>query len=161
MAPAADVQLQFVEPRATRLSDACAGMPIDVEVVPRLAKAQEDRFAGVDARFVPHPLHRPAAPTREDFAREGPVIATGYPGLQGIQVSAQWPRPRRKLPPGRAPSHADVRLTLTPAVQGRQPAAAPPTHANPRPHAPPPQHTHDPNSRRKSTATGTRRCTSR
>lgn len=37
-------------------------------------------------RFEPHPLQAAAAPTREQFAAEGPVIATGHPMLDGIQV---------------------------------------------------------------------------
>jgi hypothetical protein len=38
-------------------------------------------------RYKPHPEQAAAAPTREAFAAAGPVIATGHPMLQGIQVS--------------------------------------------------------------------------
>jgi len=37
-------------------------------------------------RWRPHPDQAAAAPSAADFIREGPVIATGAPALQGIQV---------------------------------------------------------------------------
>ena len=37
-------------------------------------------------RYEPHPIQAAAAPTREQFAAEGPVIATGHPMLAGVQV---------------------------------------------------------------------------
>lgn len=39
-------------------------------------------------RFDAHPAQAAAAPTREAFAAEGPVIATGHPALAGVQVRA-------------------------------------------------------------------------
>lgn len=33
-----------------------------------------------------HPEHAPAAPSRAAFAERGPIIATGHPNVQGVQV---------------------------------------------------------------------------
>jgi len=82
---------QFTEERPA--SEAVEGMlpdgvDLDVEVVPKSVKAvlATPVAQPLDDRFLPHPSHAAAAPTREDFAAAGPVIATGHPGLQGIQV---------------------------------------------------------------------------
>jgi hypothetical protein len=37
----------------------------------------------------PHPHHAAAAPGRHVFAELGPIIATGHPCLQGIQVRGE------------------------------------------------------------------------
>jgi hypothetical protein len=64
-----------------------AGKPSDkVPVVDVTASGLAENKA-VD-RFEPHPSQAPAAPTREMFAAEGPVIATGDPRLAGVQVCA-------------------------------------------------------------------------
>ncbi|GBF99476.1 hypothetical protein Rsub_12144 [Raphidocelis subcapitata] len=82
MAPAiAVVQFSAEDPQAG------LGAPVDVEVVPRRnITAKAAASAPADDRFAPHPAHAAAAPAREDFAAQGPVIATGHPGLQGVQV---------------------------------------------------------------------------
>ena len=89
MAPtASDGQVLAGEPLGLEAgsSKVAPGLVVDIT-----ASSTEDVKTEAVDRFKPHPSQAAAAPARAAFAKAGPVIVTGDPRLQGIQVRGAPP----------------------------------------------------------------------